>query len=675
MSFLSSLFGFGGSKPATQQTIQATRLPEEVAPFAKDVLGDAQKLYEAQMAKGYTPYLDPTIAPMTEEQLQAQEGLKGLVGTSRPLQEEALGMYRAGADRFTDLSPEQMESYMSPYQRAVTDIEKREAQKVFESQIMPKFEKQAVSAGGMSGMGSRAGVQAAQLGQAQMQQMGDIESRGLQSAYQDARNLFKQQQQAQRVAAGDIAGLAPTRQQALDEAYYRYLEEQSYPQEQLAGYSGFVYGNPLMQQRDVTTTKPAARGASAGSQLLGLGMTAAKMYGMGGGSAFGGSGFTMGNLGKAMFTKTGGRLSGRTGGGLSSLPVVYKQIGGGLDEGAATSFSALLEEERSEVPPLSRVDSIIRSLGATSATPSEEDVQRDARLTREALEEATTTERQRRLAASELRKETQLGMLKKPSFDLTAAIAEAGRGYKAGDPEESAVSALLRILGPGLKGYDIQKAAIAKKKAELEGKRGQEEELTEQSNYKENLALLEKDEKLRDLVRGLPQKEIDSILKNATSRADIYAKFAKAKKDLSGKGTGKAFSKPLDQLIDSVYKDNDWIFDSSGNYVGGSKEVLEQGSHAQVKLRAEVEAARQAYISYLDKHGSDYSDQVKAQAAARKAINETRKRMRRIRDYFKFPIGNNIPKDQLKKDQTYRIGPLDNPSLWKWNGEAWDKSK
>ena len=195
---------------------------------------------------------------------------------------------------------------MSPYQRAVTDIEKRESQRAFESQIMPQFEKQAVQAGGMSGLGTRAGVQASELGRAQMQRLGDIEAKGLQAAYRDAQNLFtaaasKEKEQA----AADIAGLAPAMvaggvteqgllqsigeekqalgQQALNEAYFRHLEEQAFPQEQLAGYSGFVYGNPLMQQRTMTQTSPAAMGPSKGAQLMGLGMTAAKMYGMGGG--------------------------------------------------------------------------------------------------------------------------------------------------------------------------------------------------------------------------------------------------------------------------------------------------------------------------------------------------------------------------------------------------------
>lgn len=45
---------------------------------------------------------------------------------------------------------------MSPYQRAVTDIEKREAQTQFEKNIMPRFEAEAISAGGLSGLGTRA---------------------------------------------------------------------------------------------------------------------------------------------------------------------------------------------------------------------------------------------------------------------------------------------------------------------------------------------------------------------------------------------------------------------------------------------------------------------------------------------------------------------------------------
>ena len=150
MGFLSSLFGVGDSKPATQVVQQTSKFPEELSPYIKEILGEAQTLYGAQKERGYDPYTGVTIAPLTPEEIEAEAGLKGLIGTAQPYLDEALEIQRTGAEKFT---PEAAQAYMSPYQRAVTDIEKREAQKVFERDIMPQFEKKAADAGGMSGLG------------------------------------------------------------------------------------------------------------------------------------------------------------------------------------------------------------------------------------------------------------------------------------------------------------------------------------------------------------------------------------------------------------------------------------------------------------------------------------------------------------------------------------------
>ena len=366
MSFLSSLFGiFGGSRPSGSNVVQTSKLPEEIAPFAKEVLEEAKKQYAASQEAGYTPYTGKTIADLTQEEQDAMAGIKGLVGTSRPLQEEALGITRGLGEKFTaDTAAE----YMSPYQRAVTDIEKREAQKVFERDIMPRFEKQAVEAGGMSGLGSRAAIQASELGGRQMQQMGDIEARGLQQAYANAQQQFAQQKARERQQAADLFAAGPAmlasglkeqgalqaigeqkralEQSKLDEAYYKFLEEQAYPKEKLAEYSGFVYGNPLMQER-VKTQNVSYAQPSFGRQLMGLAGTAAGIYGMGGGKAFGGSGFSAGNLfgnmlGRAPYgyggsqglgympgRREGGKVYADAGGGLASLPIVYREEGGG----------------------------------------------------------------------------------------------------------------------------------------------------------------------------------------------------------------------------------------------------------------------------------------------------------------------------------------------------------
>ena len=352
MSFLSSLFGIFGGSRQQGQVVQSSKLPEEIAPFAKEVLEEAKKQYAASQEAGYTPYGGKTIADLTQEEQDAMSGIKGLVGLSRPLQEEALGITRGLGEKFTaDTAAE----YMSPYQRAVTDIEKREAQKTFERDIMPQFEKQAVEAGGMSGMGSRAAIQASQLGQAQMQQMGDIESRGLQQAYMNAQQQFAQQKARERTQAADLFAAGPAmlqsglkeqgalqtvgeqkralEQSKLDEAYYKFLEKQAYPKEKLAEYSGFVYGNPLMQERTRTSTSTQPR-PSLGRQLLGLAGTGVGIYGMGGGFKPGGQ-FSWGNIAPQNWANVANfgmrqlpRKEGGSVGGLSSLPVVYRQQSG-----------------------------------------------------------------------------------------------------------------------------------------------------------------------------------------------------------------------------------------------------------------------------------------------------------------------------------------------------------
>ena len=289
MGFLSSLFGSSTSKPATTTNIVQQKLAPEIAPFAKEVLTDAQALYKSNVERGYDPYTGQTIAPLTPEQQQAMAGISGLVGTARPLQEEALATYRQGSDQFTGDVAEQ---YMSPYQQAVTDIELRKARENFEGNVMPRFEAQAISQGG--GLGTRAGIEAAELQRGQSQLLADIQAKGSQSAFADARKGFEQQQARERQMAGDVATLAPAMvasglqeqgalqsvgeqkqqlgQSALDESYYKFLEEQQYPQQQLANYSGFVYGNPaagLVNQTGSGTQSQYQ--PSFGQNILGIG--------------------------------------------------------------------------------------------------------------------------------------------------------------------------------------------------------------------------------------------------------------------------------------------------------------------------------------------------------------------------------------------------------------------
>ena len=350
MGFLSSLFGLGSSRaqPATSTVVQAQKLPSEIAPFVEEVVGEAQDLYKQRLKEGFIPYEGETIAPLTPQEETAMARIEGLAGTSRPLQEEALGVTRGLAEKFT---PEKAKEYMSPYQEAVIDREQREAQTRFEREIRPRFEAQAIGAGGMSGLGSRAGVEAAELQRGQSQLLADIESKGLQSAFRDAQQQFAQQKQREAGMAAELTRAGPAlfasglqeagalqtvgeqrrelAQSALDEAFFESEQARRQPEQTLAEYSGFVYGNPMTQiptQTQTSTQTPFQ--PSLGQTLLGGGLQL--------GGAFlgsrGGSNYFASMLPK--ITKHGGYI-GREGGGfidrdrgLSGLPMFRRQAGG-----------------------------------------------------------------------------------------------------------------------------------------------------------------------------------------------------------------------------------------------------------------------------------------------------------------------------------------------------------
>ena len=340
MGFLSSLFGVSDRTPETTTNVVSTKLPEELSPFVKEVLGEAQDLYKGEIERGYDPYTGQTIAPLTAEEQQAMAGIAGLAGTTTPLLQEGLQTYRQGAEKFTGDTAQQ---YMSPYQQAVTDIEKREAQRNFEGNILPRLEAQAVQQGAMSGLGSRAGIEMAEAQRNQSQLLADIQAKGQQKAFQDARQGFEQQKARETTMAGNVARTGPALfqaglaeqgalqtvgeqkrqlgQSALDEAYGKFLEERNFPKQTLADYSSTIYGAaPSFKTGANTATTTSLPGApSTGQQLLGLGLSGLNIFGAGGG--FSPTGFQANNL----FKREGGQIG-------EGLPVINRRIGGGLGD-------------------------------------------------------------------------------------------------------------------------------------------------------------------------------------------------------------------------------------------------------------------------------------------------------------------------------------------------------
>ena len=140
MGIISSLFGSGSPPPTVGGSlISATaELPAELKPFYKELLGKAQALYKTKTEEGYKPYTGPTLAKFTPEQEAAFTGIAGLQGQVAPQFEKARTFTTAGA---APITTEDITEKMSPYQQAVIDLEKAEAQKTFESNNYQKYVK------------------------------------------------------------------------------------------------------------------------------------------------------------------------------------------------------------------------------------------------------------------------------------------------------------------------------------------------------------------------------------------------------------------------------------------------------------------------------------------------------------------------------------------------------
>ena len=473
MGFLSSLFGVKDRTPKTETVIQAQKLPEEISPFVKEILKEAKDLFEADKARGYDPYTGETIAPLTPEEETAMAGIAGLAGTTKPFLEEAIETYRTGAEKFT---PEAAEEYMSPYQRAVTDIEKRKAQTNFERNVMPRFEAEAISAGGLSGLGTRAGVEAAELQRGQSQLLADIEAKGLQSAYQDARLGFEQQKAREQQMAANIgrtgpamfqAGLAEQGalqtvgeqkrqlgQSALDEAYYRFLEEQQFPQRTLAQYSGTVYGNPLAGMPTATTTTTGLPGApSMGQQLLGMGLSGLNIYGMGGGFGGGFSGQTLAN-----------RMYGKAAEGGSVNEVIHRRTPGPLTlpnrpSQTITENIRVLQESLSRTTDPNERREIMDKINIQKQDPSLKIGRPSERFqaTREALTDVTDTaitgagevKKSKIKSAGDLAKASERGI---SGVENILKKAASDRGVTVDQLKSELAEARKGIAGPGIMG-------------------------------------------------------------------------------------------------------------------------------------------------------------------------------------------------------------------------------
>jgi hypothetical protein len=553
MGFLSSLFGFDDAKPAQSTVVQATSIPEELKPFVTEVLETSQQQFQDDIAKGYTPFTGKTTADFTPEELQAMDRVTGLAGVVDPYIREAETIARRGAREFTG---DEVQKYMSPYQQAVTDIEKREAQRNFEGNILPRLEAQAVlQGGGQSGLGSRAAIELSEAQRNQAQLLADIQAKGQQTAFRDAQGLFanqlaREQQLASNLGttgtalfqsglaeAGALEGVGANKrsqeQNLLDEAFFRFKEEEAYPQQQLAEYTQNVYGNPVLgtPSRTSTTTGTPFQ-PSTGQNLLGLGLTGLNIYGMGGG--FGAPNPNQFSLANIYNPPRRSKAGGKVGGGLNSLPVVNRANGSSVMD----SEDALAIAKRYGNTPIENIDPYtIARLKTLLGQQMEGAPQRalDMQLRGEqfnkALQESNQNFMKSERLANEERLQKRLKRNRATPLERGAAIQQGITQFMGSDKPgltafvEGATTAATGLSTIEEKQRKLDDAIFSEIEAydkELRNKK--------QNNFIQNL---KNDKELKDKLALLPEKEFNNLLKNLgtiTTIGKLEAEIKKASK-------------------------------------------------------------------------------------------------------------------------------------------------
>jgi len=352
MSILSSLLGITKSQPTQviPASITEPKIAEEIAPYLKDILGKGQALYKQRTEEGFVPFEGKTLADVSADQLAAEEGLRGLVGSQTANIAEARGLTRGQTDAPTLAN---LQSFMNPYQQAVTDIAKRQATEQFEQTTLPTLRKRAVDAGSFGG--SRAAMLESQAQDNQARLLADLQAKGDLAAFQNAQKSFADQKERERLAAQgltslsgienqatreELAGLEAVgstkqkrEQQLLDESYQRFLKERSFPEQQLGQYQALVAGTPISQgnvQYQQATYQPSPIASALGTAATGLGTyKAAKDL----------------NL----FAKEGGGIEQ----GLASLPIVERQAGDQV-----LSKQEMLRKIIEEISPMTGVSDV-----------------------------------------------------------------------------------------------------------------------------------------------------------------------------------------------------------------------------------------------------------------------------------------------------------------------------
>lgn len=297
------LHGGGGPPPQPTNTTQTTTtIPEYAKPYVERMLGKAEALTNAP----YQAYGGQRVAEFSPLQQQSFQNVANL----GPAQQIGTGTQMAGVAGLQGLtaggqyaqqatSPGSMQAYMSPFTNLALEPQMREAARrsAMEGQVN---QAQAAQRGAFGG--SRSALIEAERQRNLGQLQSDIYGRGMQTAFEQARQAQQfgadlglrgaglgmqgastmgqlgQTQFGQQAAAAEAQGKAGAQQTArsqaaLDQAYQDFLNQRGYQQQQLSFMSDILRGGPLTQTSyQMYQAPPSPLSQAAGLGLAGYGL-------------------------------------------------------------------------------------------------------------------------------------------------------------------------------------------------------------------------------------------------------------------------------------------------------------------------------------------------------------------------------------------------------------------
>lgn len=306
-------FGGGGGGPTTTKS-ETSNIPEYARPYVERMMGATEKQVYTYGPSGnitgfqpYKPFQGETVAGFTPMQSQAMRGIQnyqlpgqtaaatGLTGMGTLA---SMGAGQQYAQQATN--PYAMQSYMSPYMENALQPQMREAarQSSIEGQ---KQQAQAAQAGAFGG--SRQGLIEAERQRNLAQQQQDIYGKGMQTAFEQARQAQQfgaelglkgygqgmqgaeqlakigQQQYGQEMGLlgqqMEVGGKQQAYEQArLNQIIQDYATQQQYPFIQLGTLSNMLRGLPMQ----ASTTQMYQAQPPALQQAIGLAGAGANLY-------------------------------------------------------------------------------------------------------------------------------------------------------------------------------------------------------------------------------------------------------------------------------------------------------------------------------------------------------------------------------------------------------------